>query len=197
MRASAAFVLYKLDATIEHLLVDEAQDTNSEYWAILRASRRSSPPDAARADRRLRTVFAVGDEKQSIYGFQGAEPKIFGVMRERLRRGLSRRSPRRPGASSIARMTLNVSFRSTQRRARRGRRGLRREGALRGAHLRRRAAARHVSTRRGEPGAVDLWPVLAGDESAEVDPFGLPELGALPASAEVKLARRIAAEIKR
>ena len=82
VRASAAFVLYKLDAAIEHLLVDEAQDTNFEYWAILRALTSEFTAGSGARSGRLRTVFAVGDEKQSIYGFQGAEPRIFGEMRD-------------------------------------------------------------------------------------------------------------------
>ncbi len=195
-RASAAFVLYKLDATIEHLLVDEAQDTNSEYWTILRALTAEFTAGSGMRDGRLRTVFAVGDEKQSIYGFQGAEPKVFGVMRDRF---ASDYAPlgEELGRDLYRKETLNVSFRSTRDVLDAVDAVFSIEAYFEGLTSDGERPPAHVSTRTGEPGVVDLWPVLAGDESAEVDPFGSPELGALPASAEVKLARRIAAEIKR
>jgi ATP-dependent helicase/nuclease subunit A len=195
-RTSAAYVLYKLDATVEHLLVDEAQDTNSEYWAILRALTSEFTAGGGMRSGKLRTVFAVGDEKQSIYGFQGAEPKVFGVMRDRFAADYAPLSEE-TGRELYRKETLNVSFRSTRDvlaavdavfAIKEHFEGLTSDGGQ---------PPPHVSTRIGEPGAVDLWPVMAGDENAEVDPFGLPELGALPASAEVKLARRIAAEITR
>ena len=71
----AAWVLYKLDLGIDHMLVDEAQDTSPEQWEIVAALRRNSPPAPARADATKRTMFAVGDEKQSIFSFQGAAPR--------------------------------------------------------------------------------------------------------------------------
>lgn len=70
------WVRYKLDGGIEHILLDEAQDTAPAQWEIIDAlasafeqEERDSPQD--------RTLFAVGDEKQSIYSFQGAEPEQF------------------------------------------------------------------------------------------------------------------------
>jgi ATP-dependent helicase/nuclease subunit A len=195
-RASAAFVLYKLDATIEHLLVDEAQDTNSEYWAILRALTAEFTAGSGARGGRLRTVFAVGDEKQSIYGFQGAEPRIFGLMRDRFASDYAALATE-AGHDLYRKETLNVSFRSTSDvlgavdavfAIAKHYEGLTSDGER---------PPEHFSTRQGEPGAVDLWPVVEGDESEAVDPFRPQELGALPASAEVKLARRIAGEIRR
>ena len=70
------WVRYKLDGGIEHILLDEAQDTAPAQWDIIDAlasafeqEDRDTPQD--------RTLFAVGDEKQSIYSFQGAEPEQF------------------------------------------------------------------------------------------------------------------------
>ena len=79
-RATAAWVLFKLDGGIEHVLVDEAQDTAPDQWAIFKALTEeffSGEGAARRGDspRIPRTVFAVGDEKQSIYSFQGARPE--------------------------------------------------------------------------------------------------------------------------
>ena len=75
----AAWVHYKLDLGIDHVLVDEAQDTSSKQWDIVR---RLTAEFTAGAGARgvKRTIFAVGDEKQSIYSFQDAAPKEFAEM---------------------------------------------------------------------------------------------------------------------
>lgn len=67
----SSWVLYKLDGGLSHILVDEAQDTSCEQWNIIKAI---SEEFFSESDFSIRTIFAVGDEKQSIYGFQGAEP---------------------------------------------------------------------------------------------------------------------------
>ena len=72
----AQWVLYKLDGGLEHVLVDEAQDTSEDQWAIVRALTSEFFSGHGQTGR-PRTVFAVGDEKQSIYGFQGAQPERF------------------------------------------------------------------------------------------------------------------------
>ena len=76
----AAWVLYRLDGGIDHILVDEAQDTSPTQWDIVRilAEEFTSGSDERATPR---TVFVVGDEKQSIYSFQGADPAEFGKMR--------------------------------------------------------------------------------------------------------------------
>jgi ATP-dependent helicase/nuclease subunit A len=82
-KVDAAWVLYKLDGGIDHILLDEAQDTAPEQWAILRALTSDFFAGAGavrwRAQhqerRGRRTLFVVGDEKQSIYSFQGADPQ--------------------------------------------------------------------------------------------------------------------------
>ncbi|MGB0908021.1 MAG: double-strand break repair helicase AddA [Maricaulaceae bacterium] len=71
------WVKYKLDGGIEHILVDEAQDTSPQQWEIVDVLREAFINEAERDPRFPRTMFAVGDEKQSIYSFQGAEPQIF------------------------------------------------------------------------------------------------------------------------
>ncbi|WMT87264.1 double-strand break repair helicase AddA [Pelagibacterium sp. 26DY04] len=75
-RGLGAWVRYKLDAGIDHILVDESQDTNPEQWAVIGAlvDDYFSGDGAAQ---RPKTIFAVGDPKQSIYSFQGAEPRLF------------------------------------------------------------------------------------------------------------------------
>ena len=72
----STWVLFKLDGGLEHILVDEAQDTSEDQWAIVKALSAEFFTGRGQAEGG-RTVFAVGDEKQSIYGFQGADPEIF------------------------------------------------------------------------------------------------------------------------
>jgi len=77
---AAAWVLYKLDLGINHVLVDEAQDTSDKQWEIIKILVAEFLPGGARGNVR-RTLFAVGDEKQSIFSFQGAVPLKFAEMR--------------------------------------------------------------------------------------------------------------------
>ena len=76
----APWVLYKLDGGIDHILVDEAQDTSPDQWDVI-AQLTAEFLSGAGARELTRTLFAVGDEKQSIYSFQGADPKRFDEMR--------------------------------------------------------------------------------------------------------------------
>lgn len=71
------WVSYKLDGGVEHVLLDEAQDTSPTQWEIIDALTEPFAQDAADRDGPARTFFAVGDPKQSIYRFQGAAPAIF------------------------------------------------------------------------------------------------------------------------
>src|SRR5262249_44576589 len=81
---ASPWVLYKLDGGIDHLLIDEAQDTSPEQWRIVSAlASEFFAGDGARSLKR--TLFVVGDEKQSIFSFQGARPATFDAMQ----RGLS------------------------------------------------------------------------------------------------------------
>jgi len=74
----AAWVLYKLDYGVHHILVDEAQDTAPPQWSIIDAIRSGfDVKDPNEILQEVKTFFAVGDEKQSIYSFQGARPEQF------------------------------------------------------------------------------------------------------------------------
>ena len=71
---------YKLDRQTDHILVDEAQDTNERQWNIVRALAGEYFAGEG-ASRRHRTIFTVGDYKQAIFGFQGTDPASFDVAR--------------------------------------------------------------------------------------------------------------------
>jgi ATP-dependent helicase/nuclease subunit A len=76
------WVRYKLDRRTDHILVDEAQDTNADQWAIVEALAAEYFSGSSEAERRWRTLFMVGDFKQAIFGFQGTDPEEFRRARE-------------------------------------------------------------------------------------------------------------------
>ena len=81
---AGAWVQYKLDQGIDHILLDEAQDTSPDQWEVVRRLAEEFFAGEGARDDVLRTVFAVGDEKQSIYSFQGAAPESFAETRHRV-----------------------------------------------------------------------------------------------------------------
>jgi ATP-dependent helicase/nuclease subunit A len=194
-RADAAWVLYKLDGGIDHLLLDEAQDTAPDQWDIMHAFTDEffAGAGAIRFGERpaLRTVFAVGDEKQSIYSFQGAAPEQF-LAEEGHFRALVEGA-----GETFLRVPLERSWRSAPE-------VLTFVDAVfadpvAAAGLRPGAPAdepvHHLAVR--DPGGgVDLWPLEVSDEAEDMDPW-LPVDHQQTQSASKKLARNIAREIKR
>ena len=81
--ATPPWVLYKLDGGIDHILIDEAQDTSPEQWDIVTRLTEEffAGEGVDKACALPRTIFAVGDEKQSIFSFQGADPAQFDIHR--------------------------------------------------------------------------------------------------------------------
>lgn len=73
----AEWIRYKLDQGIDHILVDEAQDTNRDQWRIVDALVEEYFQIDPEGGDRLRTLFVVGDDKQAIFGFQGTSPDAF------------------------------------------------------------------------------------------------------------------------
>ena len=83
---ASAWVHYKLDRGVDHVLIDEAQDTSPRQWDIVDHIISEFTSGAGARDGIVRTVFAVGDEKQSIFSFQGAAPREFDARRRSLHR---------------------------------------------------------------------------------------------------------------
>src|SRR4029078_4581114 len=105
---AASWGLFKIDGGVDHIVVDEAQDTNPQQWTIIeRLAEEFFAGEGAGANGKPRTLFAVGDEKQSIYSFQGADPARFG--------DVGRAFGRRAEAAGLTwhQGPLNLSFRST------------------------------------------------------------------------------------
>ncbi|MFZ5749460.1 MAG: double-strand break repair helicase AddA [Pseudomonadota bacterium] len=181
----AQWVLFRLDGGIDHLLVDEAQDTSPSQWRVIeRLSEEFGAGEGARGG--ARTVFVVGDKKQSIYSFQGADLEVFEHMAAHYRARLA------GGPQPLQELTLDYSFRSSQAILRlvdltfdeRVRRGL-------------GGAPQHLAFFADRPGRVDLWDPVPKAESTEPDDPLDPVDRLPPTHHSVVLARRIAETVRR
>jgi len=79
----AEWIRFKLDRRFDHILIDEAQDTNAAQWSIIKALTDDFFSGAGQREGRQRTIFVVGDYKQAIFGFQGTSPENFSLARDR------------------------------------------------------------------------------------------------------------------
>jgi len=190
----APWVLYKLDEGIEHILIDEAQDTAPEQWDIARAltdeffSGEGRPRPAGSPDR---TLFIVGDEKQSIYSFQGADPdRLLAETQGYVDRitGIQRRAVRAPLTTSYRSVRAVLDMVDAVFATEKTRNGVRPPiGDV---------VLRHEAFRAEDPGCVDLWPL---EEEVPADPreaWELPVDLERENSAHRRLAERIALEIR-
>ena len=188
LRSSAAveWVLYKLDGGLDHILVDEAQDTSPVQWQVIRALAEEFFSGAG-ASEAARTLFAVGDEKQSIYGFQGAAPTMFAETGEAFaaRAGQARLPWRR--------VPLNLSFRATEPLLAAVDRIFAAPERTPGVGTSPEPIA-HVAHRAGLAGLVEVWPTEKHEQPARSEPWSpLEETGTTPSA--VRLAARIAQTI--
>ncbi|GGD16057.1 double-strand break repair helicase AddA [Aquisalinus flavus] len=184
---AATWVLYKLDQGIDHLLVDEAQDTSGSQWNVIEGPLLEFfAGKGAREDQR--TVFVVGDEKQSIYSFQGADVGLFQAQQSRLNEIIT--TAERP--FSIEELT--VSFRSTAPVL-----GFVDEmftDALAATGVSEVNPMRHQAARIGHAGHVELWPLVQKSDRPEIKPWHVPvDTPGQDDPAQV-LARHIARTIK-
>jgi ATP-dependent helicase/nuclease subunit A len=187
-RTGAAWVLFKLDLGIDHVLVDEAQDTSPKQWEIVR--RLVAEFTAGEGARRMgRTVFAVGDEKQSIFSFQGADPRKFADMRRHFEKAFT--SAELPWRS----LRFLRSFRS----------GPDILGAVDTvfarpvAHAGLTAVAEptvHQAVHESAPGLAEIWPVIEADARRDMEAWDAPFDTVSEVSPALRLARRIAATVR-
>ena len=186
---AAAWVLYKIDGGIDHILVDEAQDTNPAQWAIIEALAMEFFSGRGASDK-LRTLFAVGDEKQSIYSFQGADPTRFAEMGRAFRQ--------RADALGLIwhEVPLNLSFRSTEPILEAVDHVFGRAPAADGVVCQEGAIIHHEPFRKGEAGLVELWEVQTEEKPAQSEAFEPWNEEVAGARAVDALCKRIAAAIK-
>jgi ATP-dependent helicase/nuclease subunit A len=181
------WVLFKLDGGLDHILIDEAQDTNPEQWEIVAALAEEFFAGEG-VHEQPRTVFAVGDTKQSIYSFQGADPQAFLRMREHFERRVN-------AAQQKWRVVpLEVSFRSTEPVLRAIDAIFRHDAARDGVALD-AGEIRHVAARAGHAGRVELWPPAVPWPETPADPMALPVARHRTAEPRTRLAAAIAATV--
>ncbi|MDJ0950783.1 MAG: double-strand break repair helicase AddA [Alphaproteobacteria bacterium] len=187
-RQAAAWVLYKLDGGIDHILIDEAQDTNPEQWEVVRAIAEEFFAGAG-ARELPRTMFAVGDPKQSIYSFQRAAPAEFEAMRAHF--------SERVQAAEMPwfNVPLEVSFRSTRAVLEVVDRVFR-DGPARDGVVPPDQALRHQAHRHGDAGLVELWPPAPAEDRDEPEDWAPPTTQRGGQSPRAQLANFIAARIQ-
>lgn len=184
----APWVLYKLDGGIDHILVDEAQDTSPDQWEIIRMlSEEFLAGEGARSG--SRTIFAVGDEKQSIFSFQGADPAKFDEMKRYFERHV------RAAKKQWETIPLVRSFRSVPQILQSVDAVFELEMASDGLTAS-AIAVTHEAARHAEAGLVEIWDTDKPDDKEDQTPWYLP-LDYISAQApEARLAGRIAATIR-
>ncbi len=183
----APWVLYKLDGGIDHILVDEAQDTSPGQWKVIAAIADEFFAGIGAREIR-RTLFIVGDEKQSIFSFQGADLDALAEMRAHFA------AKAEDAESPLREEPLTRSFRSTAEILAAVDAVFAREEARAGVVFADRKVT-HSSNREGQAGLVELWPPAEADPHPKPDPWTPPAERQTAAQADERLAAAIAGTI--
>ncbi len=181
---AAQWVLFKIDSGLQHILVDEAQDTSPAQWRLIGAlADEFFSGDGGHQT--PRTLFAVGDEKQSIFSFQGADPSQFDAQRHYFERAV------KAVGGDFHYVPMTLSWRSTPQILElvdavfadmAARQGVSREPVT------------HLAHRADATGHVELWPLeRPQNEAAQTDLWDVPNAVG-EADAAARLAARIAAK---
>jgi ATP-dependent helicase/nuclease subunit A len=189
-QVSPSWVHYKLDLGLDHVLIDEAQDTSEKQWRIVRHLVAEFAAGAGARGLITRTLFAVGDEKQSIFSFQGAAPRKY----EEMRRYFAALF----GASEVAwrHVRFDHSFRS----------GPNVLGAVdavfaaadiyRSITTDEDGMPRHLALPAAVPGVVEIWPLIEAEPRAEIEGWDAPFDAVSESSPRAKLAEKIATTVR-
>ncbi len=182
----AEWVLYKLDGGIDNVLIDEAQDTSADQWAIVRAITNEFFYGNGTKEKNG-TLFVVGDRKQSIYSFQGADPVEF----EKMCKHFLGQKNAKVGFKKI---NLEVSFRSTAAILDVVNSVFAEDDAKQGVATEEQKVW-HIPSRIGEAGKVELWPLVEAEKGENPDIWLPPVERVVAESTSSKLAKMIAARI--
>lgn len=156
------WVLFKLDGGIDHILVDEAQDTSPQQWMIIDALTQEFFAGQG-ANEGERSLFIVGDEKQSIFSFQGANVKELARMQKYFAELIT--AAQKP----IHLLSLTKSYRSTTQVLKTVDAVFARQETRYGV-MSEDSELTHILTRIGHEGLVELWPLVQADDENEFSP---------------------------
>jgi len=178
--SAADWVLFRLDYGVDHILVDEAQDTSPGQWDVIeKLAQEFSSGEGARSLKR--TIFVVGDKKQSIYSFQGADPNSFDTMKDLFQQRLQRED------LQLKQLHLDYSFRSAPVI-------LKLVDTLfanqEGAGF--SPKERHQAFKANLPGRVDLWPLVVKTKAEDTPQWTNSEPLTQPISSAKILAKQVA-----
>ncbi len=177
------WVLYRLDARIDHVLIDEAQDTSPEQWSIVARIIEDFFTGAGKETKQPRSLFVVGDEKQSIYSFQGADLKYFHEVKQQISDHAS------ASAANLTPVELHTSYRSASEILE----FVDSLCAIPTIHqaISHEAKITHVA-HKDFAGQVVVWPALKANEKQERNPWQLPDRYILHDNTQARLADQIA-----
>ena len=183
---NATWVHYKLDLGIDHVLIDEAQDTSPKQWAVIESLSAEFFAGHGARGLRKRTIFAVGDEKQSIFSFQGAAPVKFSEMRAHFEKSHEQvdfdfvtqefKHSFRSGENVLGAVDVVFAEQTISRSVTSDRGGI----------------PPHIALPDAAPGVVELWELLTPDEKREMEAWDAPFDETTETSPRVRLARKIA-----
>ncbi|EAT09149.1 double-strand break repair helicase AddA [Sphingobium sp. 10 DY56-G10] len=156
----AEWIRYKLDQRIDHILVDEAQDTNAAQWRIVRTLAEEFFSGAGAKGDKVRTVFTVGDFKQAIFGFQGTSPQNFAAAQLLFQRDAM------DAGHDFHSLSLDRSFRSTPAVLDVVDRTI---ATLRAERLGLEAGEVHHDSANRHPGEVTLWKPVVANMTEDAD----------------------------
>ena len=148
----AAWILYRLDGGIDHILIDEAQDTSPTQWRIIEKISQEFYAGEGSRDKTNRTLFVVGDKKQSIYSFQGADTFELNRVQKKFKKRFDE------AAKPLKELSLQYSFRSSPTILRFVDSILEEPESKNESEL--ENTENHISFYSKLPGRVDLWPSI-------------------------------------
>jgi ATP-dependent helicase/nuclease subunit A len=188
-RVSSGWVHFKLDRGVDHVLIDEAQDTSPRQWDIVAHIISEFTTGEGARDGVKRTIFAVGDEKQSIFSFQGAAPREFDQQGRELERKF------KEARLQFERLAFKHSFRSGTAILQSVDHVFRDQTIYRSIHAE-HAYPLHEALPDAGPSLIDLWELELPDPRQDIEGWRAPFDAVSETSPEVRLAKRIQAEIK-
>src|ERR1019366_6631422 len=189
-RVSAGWVHYKLDRGVDHVLIDEAQDTSPRQWDIVAHIISEFTSGEGARDGVTRTIFAVGDEKQSIFSFQGAAPREFADKRQHFQTRF------KAAGLSFDPVSFTYSFRSGVSVLRAVESAFQTQEVYQSITSDLDGMPPHEALADAGPSLIDLWELQLPDARQDLEGWRAPFDAVSETSPEVRLAKRIQAEIR-